>query len=179
MRRCLCGAVSSSPSCPCPCPSLCLRLWRVAACARSLFVSVSAASTSIRKIITLDMIEYTAEYILYQREVPVPVASCVATASGRKANPFQCPVQSQRPLPSKRPSACLTAAALAVDGHSFLRSQWAIPVSALVCSTLTCRINVSGHNVVFVAHSAQCTLFLTSAKIQQMLDICGDIDIMF
>lgn len=35
-----------------------------------------------------------------------------------------------------------------IAGHSFLRSQWAIPVSALVCSTLTCRINVSGYNVV-------------------------------
>lgn len=95
MRRCLCGAVSSSAAAFPSCLSLCL--WRVAACARSLFVSVSAASTSIRKIITLDMIEYTAEYILYQREVPV--ASCVATASGRKANPFQCPASQSARCP--------------------------------------------------------------------------------
>lgn len=65
-----------------PLRCICLSLSRCAApvvLLRALSLFVSAASTaSIRKIITLDMIEYTAEYITYYiPEVPV------ATASGR------------------------------------------------------------------------------------------------
>lgn len=98
-----------------------------------------------------------------------------------QSKPIPMSSQSERPLPSKRPSACLTAAAaaiaLAIAGHSFLRSQWAIPVSALVCSTLTCRINVSGHNVVFVVRYFQqvqkfnkCSIFVVTLR------SCFDID---
>lgn len=51
--------------------------------------------------------------------------------------------------------------AVAEAGHSFLRSQWAIPVSALVvCSTLTCRINVSGFNVALLLFVAQRAMFV-------------------
>lgn len=53
------------------------------------------------------------------------------------------------------------ALAVAVAGHSFLWSQWVIPVSALVvCSTLTCRINVSGYNVVVCCTARNVRYFL-------------------
>lgn len=98
MRRCLCAAalhlpLSQSLRCRCRChcaaPVVLLRVC-------SLFVS-AASTASIRKIITLDMIEYTAEYILhtyihiYQRYQSRPHPD-------GEANPFQCPAASPAAL---------------------------------------------------------------------------------
>lgn len=96
MRRCLCAAALHLPlyqslrcRCHCAAPVVLLRVC-------SLFVS-AASTASIRKIITLDMIEYTAEYILhiyihiYQRYQSRPHPD-------GEANPFQCPAASPAAL---------------------------------------------------------------------------------
>lgn len=116
-------------------------------CLRVCCLFVSAAS--IRKIITLDMIEYTAEYesTYLHNDIHTNMHKRYQSRALLDIGPLTSPVPSKSPRDSFRMLLLLAALWLRLN-IVFALSQWAIPVSLLVCTKLTWRINVSGYNVV-------------------------------
>lgn len=144
MRRCAASASVSVAALPLSC--CCVR----AACLYLLQVLQVFAKLLHLTWLNIPLSTY------YIPEVPV------ATASGRwsQAIPMSSRIARRCPLNVLR-LVDAVALAVAVAGHSFLWSQWVIPVSALVvCSTLTCRINVSGYNVVVCCTARNVRYFL-------------------